>query len=719
MKSTMTFLLVLALLSIGVLECRGESYYVDPVQGSSSANCTESSPCKTIKEAIAKAQYGGDEIVLASGTYQGSDNGLFELSKAINFVAQDDMDIPVIDLKDVGWFAKWSPQYLTDTAQVASISNILFQGGTGNDYDPSVFQIMGGSSLTFSGCVFLSNVAEQGSTVVIGSHDEDLSVEGPTLVSFLNCVFSSNTAEEGGAVKIYKGNQRVVLFFTCQFSDNAATTGNGGVILSSDNVPLSVFHSIFEDNSAKGEGGAIYVGESGTSTPIFLTNTQFIGNSAVGKGGAVAAIGGTLTLEDDLFKENNVIADSDGQHGGGLYASGSVLSTNTTFRGNACPVTGTTPPNLAGGALYLTGTASSFFRGSSFDSNSCTHGSDFASDLGTSTIIDSSVFEADELHDLDLQILTKGTVRLHDCNFTNSGDIHEIRSIWVGDGGLVSLGYSYEPPQLLTILALVIGDDAFLQAPVELNIQGISSTGGTIESTSSFGNDVLTIGILDLKYGATTISGFDVVVTDSVISSAGLFLSNSLTTTGTSTFGEGSYVRSLDSGVSIPFKNEGLMDVIDAVFYCDFSNAQNASLKLPRVIGTGPYPFSIVGAASFLGNLTVIVMESGIAVYHLAEGVPLISYSSLYDSKFTSVTIKNVSNPELVYGETVLSLQNGKGGGLTGGAVAGIIIGLTIALSLITFAVWFFVIRPQNDDLARSYQVEGGGSSDGGYGAVE
>jgi len=714
-------LVMLSLLSIGVLVCVGESYYVDPTDGNGD-DCSKETPCNTISKALDKATHGGDEIVLYAGEYKGEDNAKFKITHAVNFVAKDDDDIPEINLKDEYYFAKWEPDYISDTAQVASFTNIKFKNGQGSDYDAAVIHVKGGSSLTFSGCKFENSNAQNGSAVSVGSYNEDTNNEMPTIVSFLNCKFETNTAQgHGGAVQVYKGRSRAVIFYNCEFSDNTAG-GHGGAVMVSDNVPVSVYGSSFIGNTAGGEGGAIYAGVSDVSVPVSITgDSQFTGNQANGRGGAISVMGGTLTIENALFEQNSVYSGPEGQNGGGVYVDGVLMATNATWRGNACPIKGSPPPNFAGGGVFISGSENSFIRSSTFDSNECHYGSDFTNDDGTNVIIDGSIFESDQYNDADFQIQIKGSARFHDCNFSQNGNTDEIRSVLIENQGLMSVDWKYteDPPQEITVASLLIGSGSVFQIPTNLNINNFGSRGGTLESTSSFEQNVFTAKFMDLVSGTTVISGFDVVVTDSLTNNEGLSLSNSITVTGTSTFIEYSFVKSLGYEW-ILFKNEGSMDAIGASFFCDFSNAPGAELKLPSVVGTGTLPLTINGTATFAGNLTVIVLDAGIAVYDAAEDLPLISYNSLYSSRFSEVTIKNISHSELVYGETLLSIVKEDESGLTGGDVAGIVIGLAIALGLVTFGVWFVVIRPQNEDLAAAYQVggEGGSSSDGGYGAV-
>ena len=717
---TAAVVLFLAFLFLGLPECQGAYYYVNPNVGADTNMCTEPQyPCQTLARAIQAAQNGGDSILMSSGTYVGTGNRDLIINKAFNFLAADDADPPVISLDAGGWFAKWDTDYLEDTTQVASFSDIKFESGLGSDYDPSFFQIMGGSSLTFNNCNFSSGLAEHGAAILVGAHDEDLSAEQPTLVSVLNCKFTSNSANQGPAVKVFPGRKRAILVYGSTFESNTAVDGNGGAIYTGDNVILSVANSVFDSNTASdGMAGAIYSGESEIDSQITITSSQFTGNTGAGKGGALVALGGTLSLDNVTFQQNEVTAGDGGQYGGGLFTSGVLHATNCTFRSNSCPIQGSTAVSHGGGALYIHGSGSSFIRGGNFDSNSCFYGSDFASDTETTTIIDGAQFNSEEYNDGDFQILTSGNARFNDCNFYTSGDSNLIRSIGVQDSGLVALSYTKDVPVNMTVEVLYLDQDCVFQTPTNLDIKDMGSRGGTIESTTNL-LTTLEATVMDLRQGTTTITGFSVVtpIGGTFINDGGLALTKPYTNRGSASFHAPSFIRTVGAA-EVLVHNEGEMDANGALFSCDFLNHENATLKLPQV-SNGTVPLTIAGVATLDGNLTVIVDSSGVKTYDAGVDLPLITYHTLGSDRFIEASVKNVSNSELVYGTIALSLHKGSGGGLSGGAVAGIIIGVTIALGVLTFGAWFVFIRPQTDNLEEAYQQAAGeGGPSEGYGAV-
>ena len=562
--------------------------------------------------------------------------------------------------------------------------------------------------------------------MTVGMPDEDLSHEGPSIVSVLNCRFFGNQANQGPAVKAFPGHQRGVILFDSYFGANTAVDGNGGAVYAGDNVILSVAKCEFDTNKAlDGGGGAIYSGESDPSMQVSIFQSNFIANSGAGRGGAVAMYGGTLVLEESTFQENEVTSGDTGkmgQYGGGIYTEGILLSTNSTFRSNVCPLTGSTAVMHEGGALYINGTGSSFIRGGTFDSNSCFHGSDFASETGSSTIIDGATYISDAYNDGDFQLQTTGYARFNDCKFTTSGDSSLVRSIAIKKDGLISFswGSSSEAPNILAIEVLYLEQNSILQTPTSLNIQDMGSQGGTIESTTHLQTS-LESSMMDLRQGTTTtITGFEVVTPEkgTFINEGGLILSQAYTNKGAASFNPLSFVRTVGAAAVI-VRNEGTMDVNAALFSCNFLNYENATLKFPQVgPDTKQEPLTIEGVATLNGNLVVIVDEEGKSKYNEGEELLLMSYHSLAADRFATLMVKNISNPELVYGQTALTLQKGEVEGLSGGAVAGIIIGVTIALGILTLAAYFFIVKPQSQSLEEAYQGGEGGVGGDGYGAV-
>lgn len=174
-----------------------------------------------------------------------------------------------------------------------------------------------------------------------------LYVESFSHIELLNCEFTANTVEGnttayGGAIYLKYSDIEII---NCNFNNNSAEV----------NVPFN------------GKGGAIYLYRSSPD----IMNTRFSQNSADDAGGALAADnawyaiigncifdnntaddGGAIFLYDsDIYLINCIIADNQGQYGGGIHfkygnptIGNTIISGNTTtFRAPQVYIDGSAP----------------------------------------------------------------------------------------------------------------------------------------------------------------------------------------------------------------------------------------------------------------------------------------------------------------------------------------------------------------------------------------
>ncbi len=134
------------------------------------------------------------------------------------------------------------------------------------------------SSVTVSSCGFNSNV---GGLSGGGMYN---STSTPTL---FNCIFVTNVSTNGGAISndatLGIGSATIT---NCQFYGNRAINNNAGAILNGANVATAITNTTFHNNVADGNGGAI-CNNGGSHT---LLNCSFYNNQAIG----AASLGGGL-----------------------------------------------------------------------------------------------------------------------------------------------------------------------------------------------------------------------------------------------------------------------------------------------------------------------------------------------------------------------------------------------------------------------------------------
>ena len=258
----------------------------------------------TIQAAI-NAANTGDEVVVASGTYNETIN---MMGKAITLRSTDPEDpavvaATIIDAQQAGSVITCNSGEGLDTV----ISGLTVTGGFAED-GAGVKAFV--TSPTLSRCVFVDNEANGdggGLFSVVGApvvsscrFERNVANRGGALsgvassITVTGAVFLGNLSGGGGAVYLQESNG---LFHRCRFLGNTAEVG-GGVALW---VDTSQFVSCeWSGNTApKYYGGACFIDESSTE---FINNT-FANNSSP-EWGWIASFHSTLSIANSIAWDN-------------------------------------------------------------------------------------------------------------------------------------------------------------------------------------------------------------------------------------------------------------------------------------------------------------------------------------------------------------------------------------------------------------------------------
>lgn len=233
--------------------------------------------------------------------------------------------------------------------------------------------------------------------------------------------FQYNKAARGGVIY----NYRMMHVYSGNFSNNFATSGGGVFYLPSSEYACVYIGSadgdskiIFKDNGATKSGGAIY--SSALAATIIYGNTEFDGNIAQNSNGGAIYASGTLLANNVTFKNNDAYSK-----GGAVFLSNTsnerVVRLNEF---NNCTFTN----NIAnkGGAVSNYASSSSFNEGSKATFNNCT----FTGNEGVTRVGTNSTSAG---YGGAFYALYRSIVNVNGCTFKNNRADYE--------GGVIYLGY--------------------------------------------------------------------------------------------------------------------------------------------------------------------------------------------------------------------------------------------------------------------------------------
>jgi len=235
--------------------------------------------------------------------------------------------------------------YLSTWGDIA-ISNSLFSNNISEEYYGALYLYPGGSA-TIDNCEFLNN------QITYSGDGAAAYVYSDTAI-LTNNRFVGNILEEyysygGGAIYITSTNSIEVSNNT--FQNNSITEyGDGGAAyIDSYQGKVTVSENQFVGNgNINGDyGGGLYI----SAENMVISNNLISGNSTQREGGGMyLGVDDTVKIYNNIIVDNNVISDSYGYGGGGVYLGGShvvttYILTNNTINGNSS--------SRSGGGLYF------------------------------------------------------------------------------------------------------------------------------------------------------------------------------------------------------------------------------------------------------------------------------------------------------------------------------------------------------------------------------
>ncbi|MFO0826747.1 MAG: right-handed parallel beta-helix repeat-containing protein [Phycisphaerales bacterium] len=281
----------------------------------------------TLKAAITAAN-SGDEIIVADGTYTGSDN------RGLDFQGKN---------------------LFLHSANGASACTIDCQGAE------RAFNFQSGET---AASVIEGFTIRNGKGVSGQARGGAISIHGQTLMTsptIRHCNFESNTAPIGGAISVFLTSGAVIT--DCSFTSNSATSnGGGGIQIEGANVSVQVLQSTFQSNVSTGAaGGAI---QSTSNAVLVVKDCTFTQNTTTSSGGAISQTSTTgvgATIWNCRFYSNVATSGSAIL----LFFAQNASIVNGVFSGNKSSA-------VPGAAISLSGTASATILNCTLTSNSNT-----------------------------------------------------------------------------------------------------------------------------------------------------------------------------------------------------------------------------------------------------------------------------------------------------------------------------------------------------------
>ncbi len=308
-------------------------------------------------QAAINAANDGDTVLVADGTYTGTDNRDIDLlGKAITVISSNGPDNCIIDCEDGHYLHRGFHCHNGEThsTMISGFTIINASAESGNGI------LCDGSSPVISNCIFRDCISDTytngngGALCFINSEAavNDCIIEGNSVASaggglfgknsmlvITNCTITGNTAKYSGGATFIESD---ITMTGCSVMNNTAEYTVGGISIDDSTAVFTdceisgntVLESIY--SSAEADGGGIYI----SSSHAEIRDCAVCDNTCPDAGG-----GFFLDSQDEILITGCTIQNNTAMYGGGLYCSfntlpvisGSAGSSNT-FISNFAPM---------------------------------------------------------------------------------------------------------------------------------------------------------------------------------------------------------------------------------------------------------------------------------------------------------------------------------------------------------------------------------------------
>lgn len=273
-----------------------------------------------------------------------------------------------------------------DDAGVGSLRQALLDANAAGGSDVVTFASgLTGTIVLTSGQLSITDSVEidgPGTSVIAvsgGGASRVVGVDGPgTLdVTISHLTITGGAADNGGGIRNVDENltlDDVVL------SGNAATSRGGALWHDGFNGVLTIRSSTFSGNTSDGDGGAVYIEDSSTVTPIVIEGTTISGNTAGSDGGGIFFYDPDAPVD---ISTSTISGNTANGRGGGIYLynidGGHPLTIDrTAITGNTASI---------GGGIYLYDADDLRVTNSTISGNAATAGSGGGIAIDSSTVV--------------------------------------------------------------------------------------------------------------------------------------------------------------------------------------------------------------------------------------------------------------------------------------------------------------------------------------------